>query len=187
MSQSMSGQSQSSGRLTRCSASTTDASALHVPLPFWLRSPALTHSFGVPTTARAAFSTRLCRFRGVRKALLSCTYLHSLPRLTAHCPLANIFVLLSDYPSHPPSLRFTSDMWHPNGEQQACLCTCCDNRLFERVPLTTYRVTQSTRTGEYASASCTHRATTLADTSLPASAGRRYRQWRPFWLVSSPC
>ena len=75
-----------------------------------------------------------------------------------------------DYPLAPPSMRFTCDMWHPNGTAKsvALLVHMADVSL------------QYTQTATYASPSCMRLATTPTSTNTQASDGVRYNLWKRF-------
>lgn len=88
-----------------------------------------------------------------------------------------------DYPFAPPTMRFVSEMWHPNS-----MSTRPPSPALARDPsplLTPF--SQSTRTAMCASQSSTRRARTRTSTRTRRSAGSQSTPSRASSSASSPC
>lgn len=90
-----------------------------------------------------------------------------------------------DYPYMPPTMRFTSDMWHPNSKLTVATGAKIRLDYLTRAPLCF--TLQSTRTERSAYPFCMRRARTRMSTRTRRSGGCQFTRWRRFSCLSSPC
>jgi hypothetical protein len=83
-----------------------------------------------------------------------------------------------DYPLAPPTMRFLTTVWHPNGTLD--ISTDKAVKAHSEVIRVHANKEQSTKTALSASQSCTLPVMTQITTSKPPSAGRLYRAWRRY-------
>lgn len=93
----------------------------------------------------------------------------------------------SDYPYMPPTMRFTSDMWHPNS---TFICNCAICVAYFRGETNVFLhsfFAKSTRTARFAFLFSTLPGLTRISTKTPLSAGCRCTRSRLFWCLLSRC